>query len=89
MANTIRSHPTSHILVLKPFVGTILIFSGFGPKTDLHFLHFPTSLQVTKLAGKGKKTRMDHPFILAFCQHVTFDMVFTISFPFFLKTQLS
>ena len=26
--------------------------------------------------------RMDHPFILDFCQHVIFDMVFTIMFSF-------
>ena len=45
---------------------------------DLHFLHFPTSLQVKRLAPKGKKMRMDHPFILGFRQNVFFDIVFTI-----------
>ena len=73
MAKTIRSHPTSHILVLEPIFGTTLIFSGFGPKMDLRFLHFPTFLHVKRLAPKGKKMRMDHPFILGFCQNVTFD----------------
>ncbi len=89
MAKTIRSHPTSHILVLEPFFGTTLIFSGFGPKMDLRFLHFPTSLRVKRLAPKGKKMRMDHPFILGFCQNVTFDMVFTIIFSLFGQNPLS
>ena len=70
MAKTIRSHPTSQILVPEPFFWTILIFSGFGPKMDLPFLHFPTSLQVKRPPPKGKKMRMDHPFILCFCQNV-------------------
>ena len=56
---------------------------------DLQCLHFPTSLQVKRLAPKGKQMRMDHPFILGFCQHVTFDMVFTISLHIFLKKTLS
>ena len=43
---------------------------------DLHLLHFPTSLQVKRLAPKGKKMRMDRPFILGFCKHLTFDIVF-------------
>ena len=85
MAKTIRSHPTSHILVLEPIFWTILIFSGFGPKMDLRFLHFPTSLRVKRPRPKGKKMRMDHPFILGCCQNVTFDIVFTIMFPFFRK----
>ena len=55
MAKTIRSHPTYHILVLEPNLWTILIFSGFGPKMDLRFLHFPTSLRVKRLAPKGQK----------------------------------
>ena len=80
MAKTIRSHRTSHILVLEPIFWTTLIFSGFGTKMDLRFLHFPTSLQVKRPRPKGKKMRMDHPFILGFCQNVTFDMVFTIFF---------
>ena len=89
MAKTIRSHPTSHILVLEPFFGTTVIFSGFGPKLDLRFLHFPTSLRVKRPRPKGKKMRMDHPFILGFCQNLTFDIVFTIIFPFFRKNPLS
>ena len=80
MAKTIRSHPTSHILIFEPIVGTPLIFSNFGPKMDLHFLHFPTFLHVKRLAPKEKKMRMDHPFILGFCRNVSFDMVFTIMF---------
>ena len=72
MAKTIRSHPTSHILVLKPILGTILIFSKFGPKMDQHVFHFPTSLQVKRPAPKGKKMRMAHPFILDSCQNLTF-----------------
>ena len=80
MAKTIRSHPTSHILVLEPTSWTTLIFSGFGPKMDLRFLHFPTSLHVKRPRPKGKKMRMDYPFILGFCQNLTFDMVFTIIF---------
>ena len=83
MAKTIRSHPTSHILVPEPFLGTTVIFSRFGPKLDLRVLHFPTSLRVKRLAPKGKKMRMDHPFILGFCQNVTFDMAFTIIFSLF------
>ena len=82
MAKTIRSHPTSHIFVLEPIFWTILIFSGFGPKMDLRVLHFPTSLQVKRSRPKGKKMRMDHPFILVVCQNVTFDMVSTIVVPF-------
>ena len=34
MAKTIRSHPTSHILVSESFFGTTIIFSGFGPKIE-------------------------------------------------------
>ena len=89
MAKTIRSHPTSHILVLEPTFWTILIFSKFGPKMDLRFLHFPTSLQVKRLAPKGKKMRMDHPFILGFCQNLTFCMVSTIIFQLFGQNPLS
>ena len=89
MAKTIRSHPTSPFILPEPIFWTTLIFSGFGPKMDLRFLHFPTSLHVKRLAPKGKKMRMDHPFILGFCQNLTFDMVFTIIFPFFRKTLLS
>ena len=89
MAKTIRSHPTFHILVSEPTFWTILIFPGFGPKMDLRFLHFPTSLQVKRPRPKGKKMRMDHPFILDFCQHLTFDMVFTIMFPLFCQNSLS
>ena len=89
MAKTIRSHPTSHILVLEPIFWTIVIFSGFGPKMDLHFLHFPTSLHVKRLAPKGKKMRMDHPFILGFCQHVVVYIVFTITFALLRKNKLS
>ena len=80
MAKTIRSHPTSHILVLEPICWTTLTFSKNDPKTDLPFLHFPTSLQVKRLAPKGKKMRRVHPFILGFCQNVTFDIVSTIIF---------
>ena len=43
---------------------------------NLIVLHFATSLQVKRLAPKAKKVRMDHPFILGFCQHVTFYIVF-------------
>ena len=50
---------------------------------DLRFLHSPTSLHVKKPRPKGKKVRMDHPFILGFCQNLTFDIVFTICFPLF------
>ena len=39
----------------------------------LRFLHLPTSLQVKRLAPKGKKMRMDHPFILEPCQNLTVD----------------
>ena len=74
MAKTIRSHPTSHILVSEPTFWTTLIFSRIGPEMDLHFLHFSNFLHVKRLAPKGKKMRMDHPFILGFCQNVTFDM---------------
>ena len=49
---------------------------------DIHFLHFPTSLQVKRPALKGKTMRTDHPFILGFCQNVNIDMVFTIIFSF-------
>ena len=89
MAKTIRSHPTSHILVLEPTFWTTLTFSGFGPKMDLRFLRFPTFLQVKRLAPKGKKIRMDHPFILGFCQNLTFYVVSTIIFQLFGQNQLS
>ena len=89
MAKTIRSHPTSHIFVLEPIFWTTLKFSKFGPKMDLRFLHFPTFLHVKRLAPKGKKMRMDHPFILGFCQNVTFDIVFTIIFALFGQNPLS
>ena len=80
MAKTIRSHPTSPFILPEPTFWTTLIFSKFGPKMDLRFLHFPTSLHVKRVAPKGKKMRMDHPFILGSCQHVIFDKVFTIIF---------
>ena len=83
MAKTIRSHPTSPFILPEPIFWTTSIFSKFGPKMDLHFLHFPTSLQMKRLAPKGKKMRMDHPFILGFCQDVSFYIVFTITFQFF------
>ena len=88
MAKTIRSHPTSPFVLPEPIFWTTstFIFSKSGPKMDLHFLHFPTSLQVKRPAPKGKKMRMDHPFILYFCQHLTFDSVFTISFSICGKT---
>ena len=89
MAKTIRSHATSHILVLEPTFWTTLIFSGFGPQMDLHVLHFPTFLRVKRPRPKGKKMRMDHPFILGFCQNLTFYIVFTIIFSLFRKNQLS
>ena len=82
MAKTIRSHPTSHILVSEPICWTTPIFSNFGPKKDIRFLHFPTSLQVKRPRPKGKKMRMDHPFILGFCQSLTFYIVFTICVSF-------
>ena len=80
MAKTIRSHPTSHILVLEPTFWTTLIFSKIGPEMNLRFLHFPFFLQVKRLAPKGKKIRMDHPFILDVCQNLTFYVVFIIIF---------
>ena len=89
MAKTIRSHPTSHILVLETIWGTTLIFLRLDPKMDLRFLHFPTSLHVKRLAPKGKTMRMDHPSILGCCQNVTFDIVFIISFQFVRKKQFS
>ena len=86
MAKTIRSHPTSHILVLEPILGTTFIFSRFGPKMDLHFLHFPSSLHVKRPRPKGKKMRMDHPFILGFCQNLTLILYLPSFFHFFGKT---
>ena len=85
MAKTIRSHPTSHILVLEPIFWTTFIFSRFGPKMDLRFLHFPTSLQVKRPRPEGKKMRMDHPFILGVYQNLSLYIVFTIIFPFWVK----
>ena len=89
MAKTILSHPTSPFVLPEPIFWTTLIFPGFGPKMDLRFLHFPTSLQVKRPRPKGNKMRMDQPFILGFCQNLTFDMVFTIIFSFFRKNPLS
>ena len=89
MAKTIRSHPTSPFILPEPTFWTILLFSRFGPKMDLRVLHFPTSLQVKGLAPKGKKMRMDPPFILGFCRNVTFDTVFTIFVPCVRKKKLS
>ena len=89
MAKTIRSHPTSPFILPEPIFWTTLRFSKCGPEMDLRFLHFPTSLRVKRPRPKGKKMRMDHPFILGFCQNVSFDLVFTIRFPFFRKHPLS
>ena len=89
MAKTIRSHPTSPFILPEPIFWTTLIFSKFGPKMDLRFLHFSTSLQVKRLAPKGKNMRMDHPFTLGFCQNVTFYIVFTMIFMCFQKEKLS
>ena len=52
---------------------------------DIHFLHFSTSPPVKRVAPKGKQMRIDHPFILDFCQNVTFYIVFTMIFHFFGK----
>ena len=54
---------------------------------DLRFLYFPTSLQVKRLAPKGKKMRMDHPFILGFCQNITFYIVFIMISHLFRKNK--
>ena len=89
MAKTIRSHPTSPFILPEPIVWTTLIFSKFGPNMDVHFLHFSTSLQVKRLAPKGKKMRMDHPCILGFYQKVTFDIVITIICSLLGQNQLS
>ena len=89
MAKTIRSDPTSPFILREPTFWTTLIFSKFGPKMDLRCLHFLTSLQVKRPPPKGKKMRMDHPFILGVCQIVTFDMVFTIMFSLFGQNLLS
>ena len=83
MAKTIRSHPTSPFILPEPIFWTTLIFSKFGPNMDLRFLHVPTSLQVKRPRPKGNKKRMDHPFILYFCQYLTFYIVFTIFFQLF------
>ena len=80
MAKTIRSHPTSPFILPEPICWTTFIFSKFGPKMELRFLHFPTSLQVKKLAPKGKKMRIDHPFILVFWKRVTFYIIFIMCF---------
>ena len=53
---------------------------------DLRFLHFPTSLRVKRPRPKGKKMRMDHPFILGFCQIVTFDSIYNLFSHFLRKT---
>ena len=55
MAKTIRSHPTSHILVLEQLFGTTRIFFKNDPTIDLRVLHFPTSLQVKRPRPKGKQ----------------------------------
>ena len=89
MAKTIRSHPTSPFTLQEPIFLTTLIFSKCGPKMDLRFLHFPTSLQVKRPRPKGKKMRMDHPFILGFCQNVIFDVAFTINVSLFGQKLLS
>ena len=89
MAKTIRSHPTSPFILPEPIFWTTLIFLEFGPKHDLHFLHFPTSLQVKRPAPKGKKMRMDHPFILGFCQNVTLYIVFIMMFSLLRERPLS
>ena len=88
MAKTIRSHPTSHILVLEPIFGLFLYFHKTTPKwTYIFFIfHLPTSEKTTP--PKGKKMRMDHPFILGFCQNVTFYIVVTIIFQFVRKKTL-
>ena len=88
MAKTIRSHPTSPFILPEANFWTTFIFSEFGPEMDLRLLHFPTSLHIKRLAPKGEKMRMDHPSILDFCQHVTFDMAFTVYFSFSEKKQL-
>ena len=53
------------------------------------FSSFPDLATVKRLALKGKKMRMDHPFILGFCQHVTFYIVFIMILSVFRNTQLS
>ena len=85
MAKTIRSHPTSPFILPEPIFWTTLIFSKFGPKMDLLFFAFsdlPISKKTTHtpLPPKGKKMRMDHPFILDVCHNLIFYVVFITIF---------
>ena len=82
MAKTIRSHPTSHILVLEPIFWTTCIFSRFGPKMDLRFLHFPTSLQVTKQPPKENKCAWTISSYYVFVKMSLFILYLPYSFSF-------
>ena len=53
MAETIRSHPTSHILVLEPMLGTILLFKFWTQKGPT-FSAFP-DLPTGKKTGPQRK----------------------------------
>ena len=85
MAKTIRSHPTSPFVLPEPVFWTTFTFPKFDPEMDLPLVHFPQQ----RPAPQGKRMRMDHPFILCFCQNVTFDIVFTIIFSLFGQNLLS
>ena len=90
MAKTIRSHPTSPFILpeqlLLDYSYIFKIWTKNGP-TFSSFSNLPTSKKTTP--PKEKTMRMDHPFILGFCQNLIFDMVFTIFFRCFRKNLLS
>ena len=87
-----KDHPVTSYIPLRPPRTNFRDYSDIfknDPFFDLPFLNFPTSLHVKRLALKGKKMRMDHPFILGFCQNLTFYSVFTNIFPLWGKNPLS
>ena len=87
-----KDHPvTSYISLYPPrtnFLDYSYIFKVWTQNglTFSSFSNLPTS---KKTGPKGNKMRMDHPFILRFCQNVSFDIVFTIIFSLFGQNPLS
>ena len=73
--------PAGHILHLplssqNQFFGLLLYFKKLDPTWTYVFFIFQPPYKWKDHSPKGKKMRMDHPFILGFCQKVTVDIVF-------------
>ena len=87
MVKTIRSHPTSHILVLEPNLRTSFRFSKCGPNIDIHFLYFPSAFKVKDRPPKETKCAWTIPSYYIFVKISSFMLHLQSFFDFLGKTQ--